>query len=65
SSDMDFFAKFGVKQSREKQMAHSYYLQALGYHGKGMHKDAAKAYGKALNLDSNHLWARFGLSQVK
>ncbi len=55
---MDFFTKFGEKQSQEKQRANAFYLLGLGCLGKGRTKDAETAFGDALRLDQNHLWAR-------
>ena len=59
---MDFFTKFGEKQSREKQRANVFYLAGLGYLGKGMKTKAKEMFEQALQLNVNHLWARIQLS---
>jgi len=62
---VDFFAKFGEKQSREFQMANNHYLLGLAYLGKGLRAEAKAEFEKALKLNVNHLWAAVQLSQIK
>ena len=61
---MDFFTKFGEKQSREKQKANTYYLLGLGYLGKDRKTEAESMFEKALELNKNHLWARMEIVDI-
>jgi len=49
---MDFFEKFGEKQSAMAQSAQSHYLLGLGYLGKGQKAEARAEFEKALELNS-------------
>jgi len=62
---LDFFAKFGRRQSREVQMARAHYLLGLGYLGKGKRAEAKEEFKEALRLNINHLWARVQLSELE
>ena len=62
---MDFFAKFGEKQSPEFQMAENHYLLGLAYSGKDMQMEAKAEFEKALKLNVNHLWAKIQSSEIK
>ena len=62
---MDFFAKFGERQSRKFRMANNHYLLGLAYLGKGSQTQAKAEFEKALQLNVNHLWAAIELSQIK
>jgi len=64
SSEMDFFAKFGEKQSKELQRANAYYLSGLGYLGKGQKQNAEEAFKEALKLNINHIGAITHLSEL-
>lgn len=57
--DLDFFAKFGEKQSAAKRKAQSLYLMGLGYSGRGETRAARKAFADAINLDNMHVWAQY------
>ena len=62
AADMDFFAKFGERQSAANRRAQAHYLLGLSYLG---NRDKAKAkseFEKALELNINHLWAKHYLS---
>lgn len=59
ASTTEFFAKFGRRRRREVRMAAAHYLRGLGYLGKGNPSEAAAEFDKALELNPNHLWARF------
>jgi tetratricopeptide (TPR) repeat protein len=65
SSGMDFFAKFGEKQSEMRQRAHAHYLFGLGYLGKRDDRRAREAFEQVLNANPNHIWARFNLARLK
>jgi tetratricopeptide (TPR) repeat protein len=55
---MDFFAKFGTRQSPTEQKARAHYLIGLGHLGKGRTEDAKKAFQAALALNAAHLGSR-------
>jgi tetratricopeptide (TPR) repeat protein len=58
ASSMDFFAKFGERQSAMYRKAHAYYLKGLGCLGKGKESEARAQLVKAVELNGNHLWAK-------
>jgi tetratricopeptide (TPR) repeat protein len=50
SPALDYFAKFGEKESAERRRAYSYYLLGLGLQGKGLAEEAMAEFRKALEL---------------
>ena len=58
AADLDFFAKFGTRQSPAAQQARAYYLFGLGYLGKGQTAEAKRAFEAALQVNVAHLGAR-------
>ena len=62
---MDFFEKFGEKQSAKIQNAQSHYLLGLGCLGIKKTSEAAAEFKKALEVDPNHTWARRFLQELK
>jgi len=62
---MDFFAKFGERQSAMIQKANAHYLLGLGYLGKERRAEAEAEFKKALELDGNHTGARKQLSKLQ
>ena len=54
-SDIDYFAKFGKKQSNRMRLANAHYLVGLGNRGKGETAKATAEFQEALKLDANHL----------
>lgn len=56
--EMDFFAKFGERQSALIRQANAHYLIGLGYLGKGKKAEARAEFKKALELNINHSAAR-------
>jgi tetratricopeptide (TPR) repeat protein len=58
AADLDFFAKFGTKQSPAAQQARAYYLTGLGHLGKGQTVEAQRAFEAALQVNVAHLGAR-------
>lgn len=55
---VDFFQKFGEKQTRAMQAAQAYYLRGLGEQGNGDLPKAKEDFDAALKANPNHLWAR-------
>jgi tetratricopeptide (TPR) repeat protein len=64
-SAMDFFAKFGERQTNEDRLADAHYLLGLGLLGNGQNQKAKTEFAKAADLNINHLWANVWLSQTK
>jgi tetratricopeptide (TPR) repeat protein len=64
-SAVEFFAKFGTVRSLTEQSASAFYLQGLGYLGKGRSGDARAAFSRALSLNPNHLWAAAHLVDLR
>jgi Tfp pilus assembly protein PilF len=64
TADLDFFAKFGERQSAESQRAQAHYLLGLSYLGNGDKERAKAEFVKALELDIDHLWAEYFLSTI-
>jgi len=62
ASSMDFFAKFGEKQSIQFQLANAHYLTGLGCLGKGKKEKAKTEFKETIKLNPNHLWAKIRLS---
>lgn len=58
---MDFFAKFGERQSAAIRRANAHYLLGLGYLGKGKRDEANAQFNKALELNIDHLGAKHHL----
>lgn len=61
-SDMDFFEKFGGRESVASQKAMAHYLLGLGHLGKGRKAEAREQFEAALRLNVSHLGARTMLS---
>jgi hypothetical protein len=62
--EMDFFAKFGEKQSAANRLAQAHYLLGLGYFGSGDKTNAKAEFAKALELNINHLWVKHYLALI-
>jgi tetratricopeptide (TPR) repeat protein len=62
---MDFFEKFGEKQSARVQEARHRFLFGLGLMGKGMKHEAAEEFSRALSLDPNLDEARRSVEELK
>jgi len=58
TNEIDFFAKFGEDMEANRRQASAYFMQGLGYLGKGSNAKASALFEKALQLDPNHLWAK-------
>jgi len=62
AAEMDFFAKFGERQSAEKRRAQAHYLLGLSYLGKEDYRKASAEFKAVLELDPYHIWAKHYLS---
>ena len=57
-SEVDFFAKFGERESEKVQLSNAYLLMGLGHKGLGEKKSADENLGKALELSVSNLYAK-------
>ena len=62
TADMDFFTKFGERQSAVNRRAQVHYLLGLSYLGDEENEKARAEFEKTLELNINHLWAKHFLS---
>jgi hypothetical protein len=62
---MDFFAKFGERQSVAARKARSYYLLGLAELGLGDKAEAVGALEQAAALDPGLFWARYYLDRLR
>jgi len=65
SEGMDFFAKFGERQTASARRAQAHYLLGLSYLEKGEKEKARAEFERACQLNVNHLWAKHYLSTIK
>jgi len=65
STEADFFAKFGERETPDDKLSNAYYLIGLGYMGKKMESEAAKMFTEAVRLNINHVWAAKYLSEIQ
>lgn len=65
STEADFFAKFGEKETTDDKLSNAYYLVGLGYMGKKMDGEAEKMFKEAVRLNINHVWAAKYLSEIQ
>jgi len=56
-ADIDFFAKFGEKETRNTQLSNAYLLIGLGEKGLGDTNVAKKNLMRAVELSTSNLWA--------
>lgn len=63
-SGLDYFAKFGEKQSAFIRRAQAHYLMGLGLAGGGDTEKAAEEFKAALALNPNHTWAGVQLAEI-
>ena len=61
SPAMDFFTKFGEKQSAAAQKAQAFYLLGLARLGLDQRPKAREALQEALGLNPHHFWAQHHL----
>ena len=64
-SDLDYFAKFGERQSELSRQAQLHYLIGLGALGMNDRQKAVKEMFQAIRLNPNHVWAHFQFRRFK
>jgi tetratricopeptide (TPR) repeat protein len=64
AEQIDFFEKFGGRETQDDRRANGHYLMGLGYLGKGMQENANQEFREAVRLNINHIWAREYLTRV-
>jgi tetratricopeptide (TPR) repeat protein len=64
SAAIDYFAKFGERQSRRNRMAQAHYVVGLGYLGLEEKAKAREEFQEALGLNAYHLEARTRLAAL-
>jgi tetratricopeptide (TPR) repeat protein len=65
SPGLDFFAKFGERQSEAGRIGHAHYLLGLGHFGKGNNAEAKKEFEEVLKLNPDHIGARARLDEMR
>ncbi|HDS08223.1 MAG TPA: hypothetical protein ENO05_11425, partial [Bacteroides sp.] len=65
STEADFFAKFGERETADDKMAEACYLIGLGCMGRGDNDRAARMFSEAVRLNINHVWAAKYLDQIQ
>lgn len=63
-ADVDFFAKFGTRESENVRKAQAHYWLALALLGKNKPAEAKQELQAALKLNVNHLWAKTTLDSL-
>jgi tetratricopeptide (TPR) repeat protein len=63
--DIDFFAKFGERETADDRKSEAHYLIGLGYLGQGMNNDAKPEFAEAVRLNINLIWAAEYLKELK
>jgi tetratricopeptide (TPR) repeat protein len=63
--DIDFFAKFGERETADDRKSEAHYLIGLGYVGRDLKKDAQTQFAEAVRLNINHIWATEYLKELK
>lgn len=63
--DIDFFAKFGERGSRDTRRARAHLIAGLGYYGKGDTDLAKIELQKAQELDSSNVWVNYYLNLLE
>ncbi len=62
--EVDFFAKFGEKESENVRLSNAYLLKGLGSRGLGDEKTATENLRKAVELSASSLWATVELNNL-
>jgi tetratricopeptide (TPR) repeat protein len=61
NAEVDFFAKFGEKDTPDDRAANAWHLIGLGYKGLDEPAKSKEAFAKAVELNINHVWAKANL----
>ncbi|MEX0987057.1 MAG: DUF5107 domain-containing protein [Bacteroidales bacterium] len=64
STQADFFAKFGERETPDDKLSNAYYLIGLGYLGTANYNGAMEMFSEAIRLNINHVWAAAMLSEL-
>ncbi len=64
AASLDFFAKFGERQSAIRRRSQAHYLLGLSHLGRENKEEARAQFKKALELNINHIWARHYLDRL-
>ena len=64
-SEIDFFAKFGERESENVRLSNAYLLKGLGYKGLGNANAATENLKKAVELSASNLYAKLELESTK
>lgn len=64
-SEIDFFAKFGERESENVRLSNAYLLKGLGYKGLGNTNAATENLKKAVELSASNLYAKLELESTK
>ena len=62
---VDYFAKFGERQSRRARQSQAHYIAGLGYLGLNQPENARQAFARAVELNPYQLAARAALASLK
>jgi len=65
SPGLDFFAKFGERQSERSRLAEAHYLTGLGHLGKGQKEEAKVEFEQTLTLNPNHAWVKMQMAELR
>jgi tetratricopeptide (TPR) repeat protein len=65
AEQIDFFEKFGERETKDDRRADGHYLMGLGYLGMGMESEAKREFSEAERLNINHLWAKEYLIRLR
>ncbi len=63
-SEVDFFAKFGEKESTNVQLSNAFLLKGLGFKGLGDSGKSDENLRKAVELSVSNLWANIELQNL-
>jgi tetratricopeptide (TPR) repeat protein len=64
TSTVDYFAKFGERQSRRARLANAHFTLGLGYLGTNDRVKAKQEFAQALEQSPDHLAAKTNLSTL-
>ena len=64
NAQVDFFAKFGEKDTPDDRAASAWYLIGLGHKGLNDPIKSKDAFAKAVELNINHVWAKANLDDL-